>query len=400
MSTVLEKQMKQESQLKADEIRKAIDTALNSKQTKAAVEKLTKSKQWPPTPTRDVLKLYDKTATDTWKKLKSKYSGVEAAITVEAPAKRPPYSKVSVSFKSQWRGGGKLTIQPGVSLADMSERVYGSPIYAADVLKANSKEMNATLKCLPAGFDVTFPRILVPEIHTKPKLSLPKIATQKAIRVALPSISTKIDFQIKAAAPVLIGNCIVKIEVTGTCDLVAKKLNGSLDASFNLKNYESEIKKGFGPIEGGFKMSMFSKPKTFVNVKLANAKLGGITFSSNFNLATGAFSLSLGSSPFIKRINGNEYSGVISFKADITVVPLPSPRIKERIPKHFPQLVKVPEPTVFKVPQIGVKETIIVGLGVAMLVSGGWTVLAGGAALKGATALGGLALAAIVAQGS
>jgi len=233
--------------------------------------------------------------------------------------------------------------------------------------------MGGQCKVLPAGYGLEFPRIWVPAWKNEPKATIPPLAKKKAVKVALPGMQAKFDIESKSAgAPMYFGNVIVFPELEGKAEVTATK-QGFLDASFNLRSHEAELKKGFGPIEAGFKVAGTSRPGNTLNFKVGNAKLGGLTFTGKINVVEGTLDLELGTKPFKTTVNKIEYEGTITLTLKLKVVPNPR---------------KAPERTRGFEVEITAKEVVVVTVVVGVCILGGWAVVAGGAAVK-ATALGG-----------
>jgi len=193
------------------------------------------------------------------------------------------------------------------------------------------------------------------------------------------------DLSTKSAQSLAIGNVIVIVELEGKADLVATK-KGDLDASFNMKAYEAEIKKGLGPLEAGFKVGVTGTPSGSLAVKVFGVKVAGITFSGTLKLIEGAAELQF-SKPVTMMSKGIKYTGTITMTAKFRI--FPNLRMK-------PKSVRRPD---FEL-EVGAKEVAVVVVVVVVVVAGGWVVAAGASAVEGAAALGAMALAAFLAVAS
>ncbi|MCF6233218.1 MAG: hypothetical protein L3J36_08995 [Rhodobacteraceae bacterium] len=369
MSDVMLKQMRNEETLVSKEISKAITTALNSKDTiKKADEINSTSGGWPYKPSKEMLKLYGKSTVAAWKKLKPKYKNFAVSMSVNSPSNSPPTVTAEAVFDGEWRGGKSVMISTGDTILSLAKKIYGYEGYANQVFEANAKVLGKSCRVLPAGFGLEFPSIWVPNWRNEPKVCAVPYVSKKAVKVKLPAMQTTVDISNKAAATLFFGNAIVMVELEGKAETVAQK-KGDIDASFNLKAYEAELKKGFGPLEGGFKVGVKGGSSGSLVLKVFSTKIGGLKFSGNVKLLEGAFEIALGSQPFTTVSKGITLTGTIILTAKIRILPNPKHRKKSPAKESFKF-------------EVSAKEVAVVVVCVVVLAAGGWAIVAGAGAAK------------------
>lgn len=363
--------MKAEEKLAADEISKAITDALNSKDTIGKADKIHgMCGGWPYAPTKDMLKLYGKVADTKWKKLKSGYSSFKTSIDVQSPKNKTPYATAQVVFDGEWKGGECVMLTKGDTISSLCKDIYGYESYADKVLQANEKVLGKTCKVLPAGFGLDFPRIWVPNWKNAPKGTVPAGAKTKAVKVKLPTMKAAIDHSVKSAAVVAIGNVIVSIDLEAKGELVAQK-KGDLDATFSLPSYEADIKKAVGPIEAGYKVGLKGTSSGSLSLTVFNGKIKDLTFSGKLDAKEGAFVVNMGTKKVTTVQNGVTFEGSITLTAKLRIAPNPR-RVTEKVrSRGFEVDIKARD-----------VAAVVVVLGVCAV--GGWAIVAGGAAIKGA----------------
>ncbi len=382
MSDVILKQMKKEEELVSKEISKVITAALNSKDTiKKADEINGMCGGWPYAPTREMLKLYGKASEAAWKKIKPGYKNFNVSISINSTANKPPTATVQAIFDGEWRGGKSMMVSSGDTIQSLCKSVYGFESYADQVYEANAKALGKSCKVLPAGFGLEFPDIWVPNWKDAPKVCRYPFVKKKAVKVKLPTMQATIDVSSKSAATIYLGNVIIIVELEGKAELTGTK-KGVLDASFSLKAYEAELKKGFGPLEAGFKVDMRGNASGGLSLKVFSTKISGLTFSGSLKLLEGAFEVQMGPKPVKMVSKGIAYEGKISLTAKIRILPNPR-RAPERVKGRGFEL------------DVSAKEVVVVVVVVGVLVAGGWAIVVGGAAVEGSAVAGGLALAAL-----
>lgn len=359
------KQMRAEEKLHAAEISKALTLELNSKKTQAAAAEVVKSSQpWPYPPTREMLKFYETTVANAWSKMESGYKHLEVEIAVDAPAGKIPTATATVTYKGEFVGGKSYELQPGDSIISVAKDVYGHEAYAAAIWEENSDILGNTCKVLPAGFGIRIPRIFVADWKKSPKTpTLASGAKSKAVKVMYPTVEAKFESKSEQTYYIDIGTFMleVKVEVTGSLKVQKK---GTIDATFNLREYTLDIGKNLGPLEGGYSFNL-REGKGTADIALTNSNIKGLGGTTKISLKEGGIKFSYGTKKVSYTYKDYTVEGSVTVSATGKLYPKPS--------ASAPSTSRAPSravnwDAVFKVVLIG---AVVVLAGVAIAGSGG-----------------------------
>jgi hypothetical protein len=239
--------MQSDEKIHGREIGRAVTMALNGRTTRARADDINQSSGgWPDDPTAAMMQLYEDVAETTRQGLKSGYGHLEVDIAVTADTGKPPIAAATARYKGEFRGGKSPMLGAGDTLVSIATKTCGHESCAKAIWDADTHCRGSQCKVIPAGFGIELPPIRVPEWKTAPKETLPGGATSRAVRILYPAIgfevaSKKVETFVFDAG---IGTVEITLELEGT--LKAQK-KGTMDASFSLRSYETEITQNLGP---------------------------------------------------------------------------------------------------------------------------------------------------------
>jgi hypothetical protein len=355
----LAKQMVAEEKAASEEIAKKLTEALNAKSTQKEADRLNKSSGgWPYPPDAAMLKLYRKTADQAWGKLRSKYDGFKVDIDVEANKGKPPRARVTARYDGSWKGGQSRPLRKGETIAGIAKQVYGHDCYAGDVWLANEKLLGRKCTQIPAGFAIELPRIWVPAWKTAPKVSIPAGARSTAVDILYPTMVVDIEEASAAKALVPMGAAMIEItfEVKGALKAQRK---GSVNAAFNLRTYEAEIKKAAGPIQSAWKLNLQDKSGT-LEIQVFNEKWRNLDFSTKLVIRNGSFGASFGTKKVSVFNKDTQIEGEITLTGTVRIWPNPK-KLPEKVRQPRRDTRPLIDPETMEVIETGVKGAVVVG---------------------------------------
>ncbi|MFG0306310.1 MAG: LysM peptidoglycan-binding domain-containing protein [Phycisphaerales bacterium JB040] len=357
--------MAKEEKYYTKEIGKKLTDALNSKKSRSEISKALKQTiQWPPEPTKEVLKQYERVVDAEWKKLSRGYDFLDVDLSVKPGGKgKNPSVLARVSFPLNTLGGGQHAIAPGDTLMSISQTHYGYPHYWDQIADANTALLGKKPQQLPVGFKLKLPKLDVPPWATEPPMTKAPWSSIKAVKVLHPTLEVNWKQANAVVQHYPVPPLMVQLKWEFSSDLKIQKA-GNIDIGFNLKTYEIEAAKAVKSMAGEFKTSATLDGKSGkAEIGLAHKDLA-LNMTRKITLTPDA-SFKISFKKDVKtKYKGFAVEGTVTASVSIKIYPIPS-KVRVRVPEGKP--VRVPwEPLAI------VAAVVIVGvIAVSLVPSGG-----------------------------
>ncbi|GMG84517.1 hypothetical protein LNKW23_37330 [Paralimibaculum aggregatum] len=260
----------------------------------------------------------------------------QSKIKVKRPRPQPPplhstehTLKLSVDWAGATKGGGTHVTREGDTVAQVARLIYGSDVYAAEIIKASDGALLAFDRKILMCAKLTLPRLFVPTVVSDFEgKRRPAPVARIPIALTYPTMAVKIGGDVPYAVLTVVQGPVIlnaRLYIGGN---VTATRNGRITAQFTWPKYETEVKKRVAGFDYGF---------TFDRMGATSAKIGSTIGKLELSLKSSTSRGELvfeGQSPVFERSSG-PYSIKGKIKVKIEVQMMPNPRYRPPEPAWY-----------------------------------------------------------------